>query len=111
MFTGDEEVEAAALRKQGWSISAIARHLGRSRDTVRAHLNGTRQPGVRRPMLVDRFDRFEPYVRARLAEDPHVWATALFDEVEALGFDRSYPRSPDRSATAGCVRTARRAPG
>jgi hypothetical protein len=25
MFTGDEDVEATALRAQGWSISAIAR--------------------------------------------------------------------------------------
>ena len=84
-------MEATALRKQGWSISAIARHVGRSRDTVRAHLNGTREVGVRRASVVDPFDRFEPYTKARLIEDPHVWATALFDEVVALGFDRSYP--------------------
>ena len=38
----------------------------------------------------DPFDRFEPYVRQRLADDPHVWATTLFDEVAALGFDRAY---------------------
>jgi len=29
--------------------------------------------------------------KARLAEDPHLWATTLFDEVTALGYDRSYP--------------------
>jgi IS30 family transposase len=72
MFTGDEDVEATALRKQGWSISAIARHLGRSRDTVRAHLNGTREAGVRQTSGLDPFDRFEPYTKARLSEDPHV---------------------------------------
>ena len=33
MFTGNEDMEATALRKQGWSISAIARHLGRDRKT------------------------------------------------------------------------------
>jgi transposase len=37
------------------------------------------------------FDRFEPYVRQRLADDPHVWATTLFDEVAGLGYVRSYP--------------------
>ena len=39
MFTGNEDMEATALREQGWSISAIARHLGRDRKTVRDHLN------------------------------------------------------------------------
>ena len=34
---------------------------------------------------------FEVYVRARLLEDPHVWATVLSDEIGALGLDRSYP--------------------
>lgn len=42
--------------------------------------------------VVDPFDRFDPYVRQRFGDDPHVWATVLFDEVVALGFDRSYPR-------------------
>ena len=48
MFTGNEDMEATALREQGWSISAIARHLGRDRATVRNHLNGTRVAGERR---------------------------------------------------------------
>lgn len=30
------------------------------------------------------------YVSERLREDPHLWATTLFDEVAALGFDQSY---------------------
>ena len=34
---------------------------------------------------------FEPYVRQRLVDDPHVWATALFDEVKSLGYEQSYP--------------------
>jgi transposase len=79
MFTGDEDVEATALRAQGWSISAIARHLGRDRQTVRDHLNGKRVPGERRRVEPDPFDRFVPYLRQRLADDPHVWASALFD--------------------------------
>jgi len=45
MFTGNEDVEATALREQGWSISAIARHLNRDRATIRNHLNGTRVAG------------------------------------------------------------------
>ena len=45
MLTRGEDVEAHALRKRGWSISAIARHLGRDRKTVRSYLNGERVPG------------------------------------------------------------------
>jgi transposase len=83
-------MEATALREQGWSISAIARHLGRDRQTIRNHLNGTRAAGERRRADPDPFEPFVPYVRERLREDPHVWATALFDEVAALGFTLSY---------------------
>jgi transposase len=90
MFTGDEDMQATALRKQGWSISAIARHLGRSRETIRNHLNGTRVAGQRRRGTPDVFEQFVPYVRERLREDPHLWASTLYDEVEALGFCRSY---------------------
>jgi transposase len=48
MLSMGEDVEAHVLRKRGWSISAIARHLGRDRKTVRDYLEGRRQPGVRR---------------------------------------------------------------
>lgn len=93
MLTPEEDMEIAALKKRGWSISAIARHTGRDRKTVRAHLNGERDAGVRRRPdgEDDPFDRIEAYVRQRLTEDPHVWATALFDEVRKLGYERSYP--------------------
>ena len=90
MFTGKEDMEATALREQGWSISAIARHLGRSRETVRKHLDGTRTAGERRRSEPDGFEPFVAYLRERLGEDPHVWATALYDEVTALGFPLSY---------------------
>jgi hypothetical protein len=39
----------------------------------------------------DWFARFALYLKARFAEDPHVWATTLYDEVVELGFERSYP--------------------
>jgi transposase len=90
MLTREDDVDAHALHARGWTISAIARHLGHDRKTIRAYLNG-RVAGVRaRPAGDDPFDRFEDYVRARLREDPHLWATTLFDEVVGLGFERSY---------------------
>jgi hypothetical protein len=36
------------------------------------------------------FELFVSYVRERLGEDPHVWATALYDEVVTLAFTLSY---------------------
>lgn len=90
MLTPEEDVEITSLRKRGWTISAIARHVGHDRKTVRAYLSGQREPGVRSRAEVDPFDEFEPYVRQRLSDDQHVWATTLFDEVVALGFDGSY---------------------
>lgn len=91
MLTQGEDVEAHALRERGWSISAIARHLERDRKTVRAYLNGDRQPGVRVSAVADPLVEFEVYLRARFGDDPHVWATSLFVEVVALGYGLSYP--------------------
>ena len=92
MITEGEDVEIYALKNQGWSISAIARHVGRDRKTVRAYLDSDGRVGVRASEAVDRFDRIESYVRQRLADDPHLRATVLFAEVEALpdGYGRAY---------------------
>jgi transposase len=90
MLTEEEHVEASALYRRGWSISAIARHLGRDRKTIRAYLRGERSPGRRRAAAPDPFAVFVPYVQARLEEDPHLWGSALYDEVVALGYPRSY---------------------
>ena len=92
MITQGEDVEIHALKNQGWTISAIARHVGRDRKTVRAYLNADRQVDVRRNNTVDPFDRIEAYVRQRLFEDRHLRATVLFVEVQALpgGYDRVY---------------------
>jgi len=80
-----------ALRKRDLSIAAIVRHLGHDRKTIRAYLNGECSAGVRASAGDDMFAAFVDYYRERLLEDPHLWAATLFDEVTALGFDRSYP--------------------
>ena len=51
-----------------------------------------RTTGVRAPAGPDVFEPFVQYCKARLAEDPHLWATALFDEIRELGYVRSYLR-------------------
>jgi transposase len=90
MLTRGEDVEIYALHKRGWSISAIARHTGRNRRTIRNYINGVTAPGVRKSGGEDAFAPFVDYVGARLGEDPHLWARTLCDELEGLGFSLSY---------------------
>ena len=89
MITREDDVDIHALARQGWTITAIANHVGRDRKTVRNYLNGKREPGVRK-RTTDPFGPFVEYVTARLVEDPHLWAVTLFDELEPLGFTASY---------------------
>jgi transposase len=95
----EEVVEAHALLQRGWSISAIARHLGRDRKTIRAYLSGDREPGTRRRLTPALIDPFVEYCRIRLADDPHLWASTLLDELRPLGFAGSY-----QSLTAAITR-------
>ena len=91
MLTREDDIDVHALRRQGWTISAIARHLGRDRKTIRAYLAGDRVAGVRARPDPDPFEVFAPFCAQRLADDPHLWASALFDEVTDLGYLGSYP--------------------
>ena len=91
MLTQEDDVDVHALHRQGWTISAIARHLGHDRKTIRAYVKGDRVAGQRVSAVPDPFELFATYCTQRLKDDPHVWATTLFDEVLELGFDRSYP--------------------
>jgi len=90
MLTQGEDVEVHALARRGWSVSAIARHLGRDRKTVRAYLTGERQPGHRASAKPGPLAPFTGYLAARFADDPHLWASALYDEVVPLGYGLSY---------------------
>ncbi len=90
MLTREDDIDVHALRRQGWTISAIARHLGHDRKTIRAYLAG-REAGIRARSQPDPFEPYAAYVLQRLADDPHLWASTLYDELLDLGYDRSYP--------------------
>src|SRR5438034_9880900 len=89
MLSREEVVEIVALHRRGWSVSAIARHTGRYRKTVRAWLRGERDREARRGPSP--LEPFRAYVAQRLADDPHLDATVLLRELRPLGFERSYP--------------------
>jgi transposase len=101
MLTHGEDVEVHALRQRGWTISAIARHLGRDRKTIRAYINGTRTPGARKSSRSDPLEPFITYIGLRFVDDPHVWASALYDEVRRLGYPLSYPSFVRQIRVAG----------
>ena len=85
-----------ALHARGWTISAIARHLGHDRKTIRAYLDG-RVAGQRRRSVPDPFGVFVDYCRARLAEDPHLWALSTGRRARlpsALSVVYSWPAQP-----------------
>ena len=89
MLSREDVVEIVALQRRGWSVSAIARHTGRDRKTVRAWLRGERdREGRRQPSVLE---PFRGYIVQRLGDDPHLDATVLLRELRGLGFERSYP--------------------
>ena len=89
MLTEEDDVEICALGARGWSVSAISRHTGRDRKTVRKYLAAPRaaRRGRRRAAL----SRYRGYIAARFEDDPHLEATVLHRELVDAGFGRSYP--------------------
>ena len=87
MLTEEDDVEIHALARRGWSVSAIARHTGRDRKTVRRHLAGA---GPSRAPAQSCLEPFREYLVARFSDDAHVDGTVLYRELLGLGFERSY---------------------
>jgi transposase len=87
MLSEEDDVEIHALARRGWTVSAIARHTGRDRKTVRKYLAG---PSPSREGPPSCLEPLREYLAARFAEDAHVDGTVLYREVTGLGFDRSY---------------------
>ena len=87
MLTEEDDVEIHALARRGWSVSAIARHTGRDRKTVRKYLAG---PRPARGPVPSCLEPFREYLVARFGGDAHVDGTVLYREVAELGFERSY---------------------
>src|SRR5215510_7692168 len=76
------------LHRQGLSVSAIARQLGRDRKTVRKYIErglelpayGPRQP---RPRVVT---PFASYLQERIAAFPELTGSRLLREIKELGY-------------------------
>jgi hypothetical protein len=108
MLTWENDVEATALRAQGSTISAIARHLGHDRKTIRDYLSGERSVGERASSRTDPFEESAEYCKIRLSDDRHLWASALFERSSRWVMGVRIRVSPAACGAAGCGRTANR---
>lgn len=110
MLSEEDDVDIHALKRQGMTISEIARRTGHDRKTIRTYLTGKRAPGLRGRSGPDPFAPFVDYVTARLTEDPHLWVITLLDELVPLGFAGSYQtltrQIRDRGLRPACIACA-----
>ena len=90
MIPAHVAVLAQELHQSGWTVSAISRRVGHDRKTVRIYLTGKRDPGTPRSDTRDLFAPFSAYATLRVRHDPHLAASALHDELNALGYTGSY---------------------
>ena len=72
MLTEEDDVEIHALAARGWSVSAISRHTGRDRKTVRRYLAAPRGALLGRERAPSCLEPFRDYLVARFADDAHV---------------------------------------
>ena len=85
------------LKKQGLSISAIARKVGADRKTVRKHL----ELGLEAPVYGPRAPRprviapFEAYLRERVTTFPDLTGARLLREIREMGYEGGYTAVTD----------------
>lgn len=106
MVTLGEIVLIHDLKRQGLSISAIARKVGLDRKTVRRHLaRGLEAPvyGPREPRPRS-LEPYESYLRERVTMYPELSGKRLLREIREFGYEGCY------SVLTDFLRTARPAP-
>src|SRR6056297_626224 len=85
------------LKRQGLSVSAIARKVGLDRKTVRRHLqNGLEAPvyGPRKPRP-RQLEPFERYLKERVASFPDLSGKRLLREIREFGYTGGYSMLTD----------------
>lgn len=90
MITKEEFMDIHSLRKDGWSMRAIAKKLGIHRNTVKRHLESDILPRYRKrkrkPSLLD---PFEQIIKDYLEQDDYQ-VTWILDRLRNMGYAGSY---------------------
>jgi transposase len=91
MMTQEEFMDVMALRRQKWTITAIAEAVGRHPATVSGWLKQGGPPAGRvcHDLLVD--EHWAARVLELLVANPQLLGTSVFRLLEAEGFGGSYP--------------------
>ena len=92
MVTLGEIVLIHDLKRQGLTVSAIARKVGLDRKTVRRHLERGMEPPVYGPRAPHprRLAPYEAYLRERIAAWPELTGKRLLREIRELGYEGCY---------------------
>jgi transposase len=80
------------LKRQGLTVSAIARKVGLDRKTVRRHLARGMEPPAYgpRPPRPRQLAPYEDYLRERIAAWPELTGKRLLREIRGLGYEGCY---------------------
>ena len=105
MLTEEDDVEIHALARRGWSVSAIARHTGRDRKTVRKSLAGGRPVREPAPSCLEPFREYLPAALEAAERDKPGYTQFLHDLLATKS-----PRPSNAASQAGCGSPASRAP-
>ena len=85
------------LKRQGLSVSAIARKVGLDRKTVRRYLDRGMEPPVYGPRAprARLIEPYEDYLRGRITAWPELSGKRLLREIRELGYGGCYSRVTD----------------
>src|SRR3546814_611710 len=77
------------LQGKGYSIRAMARHLGMHRQTVKSYLDMETLPRKSQGH-VNALEKFFPYIKKRMEEEPDIFLTTLWDGLKSQGYNGAY---------------------
>lgn len=91
MINQETLVNIHVLYKQGYSIRAIARELGISKNTVKKYLRTSNKAHRyrSRPCVPSILENYKPYIKERIAAAAPKWipASVLFREIKEQGYE------------------------
>lgn len=77
------------LQGKGYSIRAMARHLGMHRQTVKGYLDIETLPRKSQGGI-NQLEKFFPYIKERMGQEPDMLLTTLWKELREQGYPGAY---------------------
>ena len=77
------------LQGKGYSVRAMARHLGMSRQTVKRYLDMASLPR-RSHRTGNTLEQYFPFIKKRMEEEPDLFLITLWNELKVIGYPSAY---------------------